>query len=490
MHPSRDYQLSLIERTSKALITNQCVIAHAPTGAGKSLIMALIASRTNSKGRTALVLSETRKIYSQLVTECQGIEINADVKHINIMQGNTYVGMIQTLARRPLILRQLQNLGSRLTVMVDECHINTGRSVIDALKEAGCYIIGFTATPFFKFAPHLPEIYNELIEGPQVDDLIQHGHLCNYRHIARTRGDMSLLDMRSGEFTEKSNNAAFNRATVFDGTMEDLNTGSFNKCAIFVASIKHAENLNRELNGHGFKSTVVHSQSKNYSYDLAKFTELDMCNILVTVKSLSKGWDYKPIDRVVMSMATMSTCTYLQILGRGSRVIEGVKKHFDFYDYGENWRRHGIYYEDRPYSTLWKTKPKKKKEEQGEMSMAMCDSCQSLIPSMVRICPYCGAERALTQRELEQGELINVTSHYEALQGRNVSTLTPLELSIYAKIKSKQRFAARIAKAKEQQQPGYLYAFANAMGYKPSWADFQKSQIGAQKIDFMDITLR
>jgi len=490
MHPPRDYQLSLIERTSKALVKHQAVIAHAPTGAGKSLVIAIIASRTTSKGRTALVLSETRKIYNQLVTECNGIEINANVKHRTIFEGQTYVGMIQTLSRRPLILEQFKRLGNRLTVLVDECHINTGRTVIDTLKESGCYIIGLTATPFFKFAPHLPEIYNELIEGPQVDDLIQAGHLCNYRHIARTRGDINLLDLRNGEFTEKSNEAAFNRSQVYDGLFEDLSQVPFKKAVIFVASIRHADELRDKLIANGFPATSAHSKSENYAYDLAKFTELNMCDILVTVKSLSKGWDFKPIDLVVLNHATASTSTYLQEIGRGSRIIKGVKEHFSVLDYGDNWKRHGTYYEDRPYSKLWKTKPKRSKEGEGVAPISMCDSCQALVPSMVRICPFCGAERPLTERELEQGELIQVTASYESLQGRNVSTLTPLELSIYAKIKNKQRFAARIAKAREQQTPGFLYEFANAMGYKPSWADFQKRQIGAEKIEFMDITLR
>lgn len=485
-----DWQEELISRIVTSLIKNQSVIAHAPTGGGKSVIISNIAHRGVAKGNTVLVLSETRKIYDQLVNECSGVEINSKVKHRSICLGECYVGMIQTLQKRPLILEQLKALGRKLIVMVDECHIRNGFDILIELKEAGVFLIGFTATPYCKYSPHLPDIYNDLVEGPQVDELIQMGFLCSYQHIARTRSNMDLLEVRNGEYTEKSQDIAFNNSIVYDGLFEDLRSYPFNKCVIFVASIKHANELSKKLNDNGFPTSCYHSKTENGKYEMAKFTELGLTNIMVTIKSLSKGWDFKPIDLVVMNHATLSLPVYQQELGRGSRVIFGIKTHFRVLDYGENYLRHGLYFEDRDYKTLWNTPPAKGKKGEGVAPVALCTSCESIISSAARICQYCGHERPLTEKELEQGVLVEVTSHYTNLVGRQISELTPMELAIYAKMKKKQQFAARVAKAKEQKQSGFLPAFAAAMGYKPSWADFQLGMIGAAPIEFTDIQLR
>ncbi|QQT44871.1 Predicted HKD family nuclease [Sphingobacterium multivorum] len=485
-----DWQEDLISRIVKSLRENQSIIAHAPTGGGKSVIISNIANRGIAKGNTVLVLSETRKIYDQLVDECSGIEINSKVKHRSISLGKCYVGMIQTLQRRPLILEQLKALGRKLIVMVDECHIRNGYDTLIELREAGVYIIGFTATPFCKFSPHLPEIYNDLVEGPQVDELIQMGFLCSYQHIARTRSNMDLLEVRNGEFTEKSQDIAFNNSVVYDGLFEDLRAYPFKKCVIFVASIKHANELSKKLNDNGFPASCYHSKTEHGRYEMAKFTELGLTNIMVTIKSLSKGWDFKPIDLVVLNHATLSLPVYLQELGRGSRVIFGIKTHFRTLDYGENYLRHGLYFEDRDYKNLWKTPPPKGKKGEGVAPVALCPSCESIISTTQRICPFCGHERPLTEKELEQGELVEVTSHYTSLIGRKISELTPNELAIYAKMKKKQVFATRVAKAKEQVQKGFLSAFGAAMGYKSTWVDIQSRMIGANTIEFTDIQLR
>ncbi|RZL01216.1 MAG: hypothetical protein EOO89_30195, partial [Pedobacter sp.] len=196
----RPYQVDCVDRTAKSLAKHQATILHAPTGAGKSLMCEMIVTRSTSKGKVVLVLSDAIKIYKQLVKECQGHEIDSKVKNIGIQKGECYVGMIQTILKRPMIIQQLEDLGKELIIMVDECHISTSTKLIDLLPDA--YRIGLTATPYGILHKHLPEYYNDLVEGPQVDWLIQNGYLTNYRHKARTPADTSLLQLRNGEYTE------------------------------------------------------------------------------------------------------------------------------------------------------------------------------------------------------------------------------------------------------------------------------------------------
>jgi superfamily II DNA or RNA helicase len=480
----RPYQLDIVDRTSRSLAKNKAVILHAPTGAGKSLMIDMIVSRCVSKGKTVLVLSDARKIYNQLVKECNGIEINSNVKELAIQPGTCLVGMIQTLVKRPMILAQLQELESNLILLIDECHISTSTKLIDYLPEA--YRIGCTATPYGVLHKHLPTYYNDLIEGPQVDWLIQQGFLTNYRHKSRVPADTSLLEIRNGEVTERSNERVFGTQRVYDGLFDDLRQIPYKKCVIFVASIKQAEALTARLLDAGFTATRYHSQVEHGEYELAKFTALGMSDILVTIKSLSKGWDYPPIDMVVLMHKTLSTSVYQQEIGRGSRIYPG-KDMFTVLDYGMNWKQHGLYFEDRPYSELWK-KVKHKGVAEGPSATKVCVNCECLIPSSARICKYCGYEYPEPEQQFAQGELVDLTDEYHDLVGKRISELTPLELANYAKLKNKRPFAIRVAKAKEQEAAGFLMDFAANMGYKRGWVDHQV--IPVEPIEYADITLR
>lgn len=251
--------------------------------------------------------------------------------------------------------------------------------------------------------------------------------------------------------------------------------------------------MNARLLEQGFASVEYHSQLENSTYELAKFTELGLANICVSVASLTKGFDFPAVDLVILNRATTSLPLYLQMIGRGSRPVwvdcVAFKSHFKVLDYGDNWKTHGLYFEDREWDKMWQITKRSKKGE-GVAPVALCPSCESIISASQRICQFCGNERPLTEKELEHGELIEVTSHYTSLVGRRISELNPAELAIYAKIKNKKPFAARVAKAKEQEQRGFLPAFGAAMGYKPAWVDIQLSQIGTSQIEFTDIQLR
>lgn len=481
------YQEDLIKETSRELVKHKSVLLQAPTGAGKTIIMLNMIHRGLQKGRTFLVISETRKIYRQLVTEFNGVEINSSVKTLYIHPGKCYVAMAQTLKRRPVILDQFKRMGSELITMADEAHINTMTPILIELKDS--YIIGLTATPFFKFAKHLPVIYNYLVHGPQVEDLIQLKKLCDYKHIARTSADLSLLELRNGEYSEKSQEKVFTSNAVYDGLFDDLRTIQYNKAIIFVASIKAADNLRDSLIAAGFNATSFHSEVQNGEYELAKFTKLNEANILVTIRSLSKGWDFPPIDLVVLNHKTTSTSLYIQEIGRGSRVISGVKHHFTVLDYGDNWKSHGLYFENRDFSKLWNQVPKKVKEK-GVAPIKCCPKCEAIVASSLRVCPYCQEQFPITASELEIGELIEITQHYSQLAGRKLSELTPNELSVYVKTLNKKPFGARIARAREQAEPGYLKEYAKHMGYKSSWVDFQLGMIGSEAIEYADLVIK
>lgn len=484
----RPYQNTFISNLGKAVMKHRRVIACAPTGSGKTKMFIQIANNATAKSRAVIIITETAKIFDQIINEAGGEEIANGKKHVVIKPGGLYIAMAQTLTRRPLIIEQFNKIEPPPLIIIDEAHVGTSSNIVRALNEDNmALLLGFTATPDARVAPHLPELYKECVVCCQVDDLIQDGFLCTYKHTARDKAGLDALQLRNGEFTEESQSRAFEKAEVYDGLIEDLQNFSFKKAMVFVSSIEHCENMYKKLVDAGFAATRYHSQLPHADFELAKFTELDHANICVSVGSLTKGFDYPPTDMIVLMRATTSLPLYLQMLGRGSRPTPG-KSNFQVLDYGENWKRHGLYWEDRSWDKLWKQTKKSKSKGLGVSTAAFCPSCEAIISASLKTCPYCNHVRPATPQELAQGELVEITSQYSKLTGRHVSSLSPAELATYAKLKSKQRFAARIAKAQEQKTPGFLFEFANHMGYKASWLDHQP--IPSEPIEFADIILR
>lgn len=490
MKQPRPFQAQIIKETARACIEHRKVILQAPTGAGKTIIALNIIAKAIHKGNTVLVLTESTKIFNQLVSEFSGIKINADVKYMYVEPNRCYVAMSQSLKNRPKIIKQFQSIGDKLIIIADECHIGSMNKVIEQFDDT-FMTIGMTATPDWRIAKHLPKLYKFLVHGPQVKYLISEGYLCDYKHIARTKADTSLLKLKNGEYTEESQDEVFSTSAVYDGLYEDLKDIAYKKCVIFVASIKQAEKLNTALIEHGYVSARYHSGLEDGQKELYRFTETSECNILVTIRSLSKGWNYPPIDCVVLMHATSSCALYIQEAGRASRPIPGVKNFFTLVDYGDNWKRHGLYHDDRNWHELWQEKKKKNKDKLGVMAVKMCDNCEAIIPATARKCEYCGHEMILSEKELQQGELVDITDLFSKLKGKRVADLTPEELAIYATKLEKKSYAIRIAKSQFLRQSenmtktvpkedDFLRRYALAMNFKPMWHHLQKKSLQQQ----------
>lgn len=488
--PLRLYQISFIRNLSKAVAQAKRVIGCLPTGGGKTKCFLAITESAIQRGKTVLIISESRKIYSQIQAECNSVEINAKIgQHLYVQPNKVYIAMAQTLVRRPFIIDQFVSLKEKLLIINDEAHISTATKLLLQLPDA--LLVGFTATPVYENAKHLPLLYKACVVGAQVQDLIDAEFLCPYRHVLRVPAELDKLKLQKGEYTEESQQAVFETAAVFDGLLEDLREFPFKKAMIFCSSISHAEDTYERLQFEGFNCVRYHSKHELSSYDLHRFESDNEMNICVSVAALNKGYDHPAIDLTALIFKTTSLPRLLQSIGRASRIHPEKKQHICL-DYGMNYITHGLWNWDRPYETLWlpaNEKKKRKKDELGVASVKNCPECMSIIPASSQICPYCAAV-LVQEKEMQVGERVEITAEFDSMKGRRVSTLNPNELALYARMTNKKMFAIRIAKAKEQEMPGYIEQFGKAMNYNYRWPIHMREQIGNEKIEFADIVLK
>lgn len=507
----RDYQLSHNKSLSIALRDKEHILAQAPGGTGKTKQFVSIAWGAASKGSTVLILTDRINIYQQNIKEAKAIGINPKTPaDLQIQIGTVYVAMAQTLISRMYLLDQFNSLQRKIIVLVDEAHSGIFNSILDYLHNR--LTIGFTATPYYKFAKHLPKYYNECIPSEQIDWFIQNDWICTNQHIARGKKEMEqyLTKNASGEYTETSQNEWFSQSGLYDGLIQDLQSekGEFTKCMVFCASIKNAHETYNQLQQAGFVCAIGHSKSDllkaigtTEEIEINKFKDPNSgVDILVSVSSYTTGFDLPIIDLLMLYRAFGSFILYMQAMFRANRKKpEPMPMTFKSYDYGDNWRRHGLYYFDREWSKLWKEEEKKKdKDALGTYTIKECANCGSIISLMARICQYCQHEQPENEQELKQGVLLDITAQYQKLVGRKLSSLSPVELSVYAKIKQKLQFAIRIAKSQRQLQiknndtDNFLRDFGNAMGYSDKWYNVQAQMLKkeSKQIFYTDFILK
>lgn len=491
----RPYQEAFIRNLGVAVKEHRRVIGCAATGAGKTKTFLRIAANALKKAHTVLVITESRKIYKQLINEVHAVEIKPG-SNPSIIPGRIYLAMAQTLRRRERLIEAFKKISecevngtNGLLIINDECHINEAIGILLQLPAA--MLIGFSGSPVGK---HLVKLYNHLVVGPQPHELVLDGYLTPYEHWQRKRAELSQLEVdRTGEFTEASQEIVFGTDAVYDGIIDDLNNPKFkwNKALIFTSSIKHCTETAERLRAAGIDCVEVHSGLKKHreEYNLMLFTH-GPARICVSVGILTKGFDYPPIDFIGLLRKTSSLALYLQMIGRASRVLEEEikfpleqrkKKKFYVFDYGQNCDKHWPWDYHREWETLWRAKPKR----EGVSPIKTCPQCDYVNNATAKVCVNCGyiwhtLNTPVVQEQVDT-VLVEVTARYNALVGKNIKDLTPQQLADYAKSKGKQGFAQVICiwhyKNGNEQ---FIKDFAKAMGYHHKWATHAVNRYNAK----------
>lgn len=471
----RPYQQDLVNNIAKSLHNTPRLLAVMATGGGKTKTFLKIVFKALEKGTTCLIVTESTKIFTQISAEVGNcVNIANGAGELWIKKGGVYVAMAQTLIRRPATLDQFGKLGRGLLVICDEAHVGTTSKVLNKLTD--CFLIGFTATPDYRAAKHLPDVYGGIVVGPQPLELIGENALSPYRHYMRVGVDNSKLKVKNGEFTDESQNLAFKDVESVKIMLGDLARTPYRKAVVFCANIETADFVAGIIRASGKLCSVVHSKNPKSDFELFQFTDRDT-NIVVSVGSMTKGWDYPAVDLVVLWRATLSLALYLQMIGRGSRVFPG-KDSFTVLDYGKNGERFGRWDEDRDWEKMW-IKPVDKKKVLG--GGKYCPNCLALLPVSSKICGECAFQFPVPKpKESPRETLLRELAEVGEVR---VSFLSASSLATYSKIEGKSDFCARVARSKGAD---FLAQYAEIKGYSNGWIKFQQ----ALPKGFTDITIK
>ncbi len=396
-------------------------VAVLPTGAGKSLVLAKIASDAVQQwsGRV-LILAHVKELLEQ----------NADkVRRLcpDIRVGLYSAGLKKRDTNTPVLVAGIQSIYKRACdldpfdlIVVDEAHLISKKG--DGMYRqflADCKVInprvrviGLTATPFRLDSGMIcsPDHFlNSICYEIGIKELIRDGYLCPLVSKAGiNRADFSSVHMRAGEFvSEEVEKLAGDDALVSAACAEIVElTADRRAVLIFATSVAHGQQVVETLrDNHGIECGFVTGQTPAEERDelLARFRgdtpssllHPEPLRFLCNVNVLTTGFDAPRVDCVVMLRPTMSPGLLYQCVGRGFR-LHPHKQNCLVLDFGGNIERHG------PIDQI-KPKDKARRPDQGPPAKE-CEKCHALVACGYANCPECGHPFPPPEREAHEAE--------------------------------------------------------------------------------------
>lgn len=422
-----------------------------PTGGGKTIIMADILRGLSERGRRGLVLVHRRELIAQTANKLDlaGVPHGIIAAGIQPSPAPIQLASVQTLTRR---------LGSIDTppdlVVIDEAHHATAGSWGRVLAHwPDAFRLGVTATPVRADGRGLSAIFDRLVLGPSVADLIFTGFLSPARIYAPPQvADLSGIKRRAGDFAVEDAAQRLDRPTVTGDAIAHYRRFANGQQGIaFCCSTAHAGHVCKSFNAAGISAATLLGSTDPVQRDLVvqAFAAAQL-QVLVTVDVVSEGFDVPAASCAILLRPTQSLGLYLQQVGRVLRPAPS-KAHAVILDHVGNVHRHGWPDDPRQW-TLEGVTRRANASGPPAPSVRVCEQCFAAFRPAPQ-CPVCGTlciSQPARQPRAVPGELQEL---------RRVN----------AQLRAEEQRAKRRQRAAARTLP-QLLAIAAERGYSPAWA--------------------
>jgi superfamily II DNA or RNA helicase len=458
LHPFQQHAIAQIEAALAAGVTKILVVS--PTGSGKTVIASELIKRAVGAYRPALFLAHRREIINQTSRK---LTANS-VRHGIIMAGAdkdqrpqelVQVASIDTLRARALN-RETMRLPPARLVFIDETHharALTYERVIAAYPDAA--VIGLTATPCRGDGRGLGNIFNTMIECPQVAELIELGILVRARVYAPVDPDLKGVRTQAGDYVITALASRMNSdELVGDIVTHWLRYGERRRTVVFAVDVAHSVHIRNEMLAAGVRAEHIGAETPIHERDgiLARLASGET-ELVTNCMVLTEGWDLPEVGCCILARPTKQMGLYRQMIGRVLRAAED-KKDAIILDHSGACYRHGLP-EDHVEWTLdtdrqATNRTHERRKLAVEARLHECPACDALMTAPP--CLACGWMPKPRAREIQ------------VIEG---------ELGL---VKNGRAHLHKYDPATREQWHGQLAYIAQERGYKPGWVAHQYKQ--------------
>jgi superfamily II DNA or RNA helicase len=424
----RDYQQRAIDDVRQAIAAgHRRVLLQAPTGSGKTVLMAFMASGAARRGkRTMFVVHRQELLYQASATfDAQGIDHGIIAPGHSMTRDPIQVASVQTLVRR------LDRVAPPDLMIFDEAHhcpSSTWRRVFQRYPEAK--MVGLTATPTRLDGRGLDDLFDVMVRGPGVRELIDTGYLSDYTVYAPPIGiDVSAVRTRAGDFAKEQLAGAVDKPTITgDAVRHYLRFARGRRAIAFCVSIAHSEHVATQFQAVGVTAQHIDGKedSRRRRRIMERFAAGDI-QVLTNCDLVSEGLDVPGVEAAILLRPTQSLSLYLQQVGRALRPQPG--KTAIILDHAGNVLRHGLPDDEREWTLQGRPRKRGKGERPPEVRVTQCPVCFA-CHAPAPICPACGHVYETQGRDIEhvEGELERIDAdEFRRQRQREVGRARTLE---------------------------------------------------------------
>ena len=464
----RPYQTEIVKATVQAIWGEyKAPLIVAPTGSGKTVIFAHIATGAVQKNKRVLILTHRREILQQTVQKIAGFGIKAG----QIISGKPMTDELIQVAMVETLVRRLDSIPDQDLIIIDEAQHAVSATWKKVIEHFPTLRMGFTATPERLSGEGLIEIFDTMILGPHTIDLVQSGNLSYPRMFSGPDVQAkSKLKITRGDYDKDEQVKNYKKATVI-GSVIDHYREKLNGLPVvcFCVSIDHCHMMEAEFLSAGYKArTITGKMSRSDRDAVIEGLSDGSVQVLCSCDVISEGVDVPVLAGCILLRRTKSLALYLQQVGRALRPYPG-KSEAIILDHAGCFHDHGHPLDIREWSLEAKRRSKRGGESKPVISV--CPKCSGVWPGEPKTCPDCGYDLH-TDRERAQGR--KPPKEIEGILREVLPAGTDLEpivnqvLSLQSK-SPKDRQKAMISNLYKYGNSDRVKALAEVLGYKKGW---------------------
>jgi superfamily II DNA or RNA helicase len=269
--------------------------------------------------------------------------------------------------------------------------------------------LGVTATPCRAdgagLGRHHDGVFDEMVLGPTMRDLINDGYLTEYRifappsdlsgrmgavRISAETGDYNVNELR--EAVEQSSLLVSDDKTkkvVGDIVQTYISKFSGKLSVVFVPSVRASEELEQQFIKSGVRAKALDGTTPGdiRKKSILKFKNREL-DVLINVALFDEGFDLPAIEVVQDAYPTNSYGLFCQRFGRMLRTLDGKK--FGIYcDHAGNVLRHGLPDSKRVWTLDRRDKRSSSVDDVEPLRKCLNQGCYNVYEKYLTVCPFC-----------------------------------------------------------------------------------------------------